>query len=157
MGHGIPAALRAAADVGKITISDVILNKPGRLTNEEYEVMKKHAELGVGIVERIEQNTEEHEFLRHARIIAGTHHEKWDGTGYPAGLAGAEIPLEGRLMAIADVYDALISQRPYKMPLSTEEAEGIIDAGSGVHFDPRLVDVFHMVAESFAKVAKSYK
>ncbi|MDR2671001.1 MAG: response regulator, partial [Oscillospiraceae bacterium] len=118
-------------DVGKIAISDLILNKPGRLTPEEFEEMKNHASVGVDVIRRIEQTTAENAFLHHAKIIAGTHHEKWDGSGYPAGLSGKEIPLEGRLMAIADVYDALISARPYKKPFSVEEAERIIDEGKG--------------------------
>ncbi|MDR0380410.1 MAG: response regulator, partial [Oscillospiraceae bacterium] len=141
-------------DVGKIAISDLILNKPGRLTPEEFAEMKNHAAVGVDVIRRIEQTTAENAFLHHAKIIAGTHHEKWDGSGYPAGLKGREIPLEGRLMAIADVYDALISARPYKKPFSVEEAERIIDEGKGAHFDPTLVTVFHKVARQFAEVAK---
>ncbi|MDR0671098.1 MAG: response regulator [Oscillospiraceae bacterium] len=142
-------------DVGKIAISDLILNKPGRLTPEEFEEMKNHASVGVDVIRRIEQTTAENAFLHHAKIIAGTHHEKWDGSGYPAGLRGKEIPLEGRLMAIADVYDALISARPYKKPFSVEEAERIIDEGKGAHFDPTLVMVFHKVARQFAEIAQS--
>jgi putative two-component system response regulator len=143
-------------DVGKIAISDRILNKPGRLTPEEFEEMKRHTVVGVEAVDKIAKSTAEHAFLVHARIIAGTHHEKWDGSGYPAGLSGADIPLEGRLMAIADVYDALTSSRPYKEALSVQEAEAIIEAGRGIHFDPVLVDVFRLVADSFAKIAESH-
>ncbi|MDR1576898.1 MAG: response regulator [Deltaproteobacteria bacterium] len=141
-------------DVGKIAISDAILNKPGKLTPEEFEVMKKHAAIGVEAIEKISAKTEEHAFLRHAGIFAGTHHEKWDGTGYPNNLAGLDIPLEGRLMAIADVYDALISKRPYKPPLSTADAERIIIEGRGTHFDPALIDVFSQVTEQFAEIAR---
>jgi putative two-component system response regulator len=144
-------------DVGKIAISDTILNKPGKLTPEEFEEMKRHATVGVDAIERIENGTAEHEFLYHARIIAGTHHEKWDGTGYPMGLRGKDIPLEGRLMAIADVYDAVISTRPYKRPLTTEEAVRIIEAGKGTHFDPTLVDVFLGVADRFAEIAMCHR
>ncbi|MDR1978276.1 MAG: response regulator [Synergistaceae bacterium] len=144
-------------DVGKIAVSDVILNKPGKLTDEEFEKMKAHVIIGLKAIERIEKNTAEHEFLRHAKIIAGTHHEKWDGSGYPWGLSGKNIPLEGRLMAIADVYDALISQRPYKKPFTTTEAEKIIEAGRGSHFDPVLVDVFHMVSGRFVEIVDQYK
>ncbi|MDR3231185.1 MAG: response regulator [Synergistaceae bacterium] len=143
-------------DVGKIAISDTILNKPGKLTPEEFEEMKKHVTVGVDAIARIENNTAEHAFLDHARIIAGTHHEKWDGTGYPLGLRGKEIPLEGRLMAIADVYDALISTRPYKKPFSTRDAERIIEEGRGTHFDPLLVDVFHRESDRFARIADSH-
>ncbi|GHU30353.1 two-component system response regulator [Betaproteobacteria bacterium] len=141
-------------DVGKIAISDLILNKPGKLTDEEFNIMKNHVTIGVAAIKRIEKNTEEHAFLRHARLIAGTHHEKWDGTGYASGLIGQDIPLEGRLMAIADVYDALISVRPYKKVFSTQEAMQIIEDGRGTHFDPVLVDVFSKVADRFAAVAR---
>jgi putative two-component system response regulator len=144
-------------DVGKIAISDAILNKPGKLTAREFEVMKKHVTFGVKAIERIAKKTAEHAFLLHARIIAGTHHEKWDGSGYPNGLREREIPLEGRLMAIADVYDALISSRPYKRANSPKEAAKVIEAERGTHFDPVLVDVFHLVADHFAEVAKMYR
>jgi putative two-component system response regulator len=143
-------------DVGKIAISDTILNKPGKLTDEEFETMKTHVIIGVDAIERIEATTSEHEFLHHAKIIAGTHHEKWDGSGYPWGLSGGNIPLEGRLMAIADVYDALISARPYKPPMSVQEAEAIIEAGRGKHFDPVLVDVFHKTSDRFAEIVSHY-
>jgi putative two-component system response regulator len=143
-------------DVGKIAISDMILNKPEKLSPGEFEIMKSHVEIGVKAIERIEENAEEHTFLRHARLIAGGHHEKWDGSGYPAGLKGLAIPLEGRLMAIADVYDALISMRPYKSPLSTGEAKKIIEEGSGSHFDPVLVKIFSKVADQFAEIVRKY-
>jgi putative two-component system response regulator len=137
-------------DVGKIAIMDNILNKPGRLTPDEFEEIKKHTTLGVRIIEKIESNTSESEFLKYAKVFAGTHQEKWDGTGYPMGLAGEDIPLQGRLMAIADVYDALVSDRPYKKAFSHEEAVRIILDGKGTHFDPVLVDVFEQVADQFA-------
>jgi putative two-component system response regulator len=140
-------------DVGKIAISDAILNKPGELTPEEIVQMQKHVPIGVEAIDRIAKKTTEHAFLLHARTIAGAHHEKWDGSGYPAGLRGRDIPLEGRLMAIADVYDALISRRPYKQPIPTADAERIIIEGRGTHFDPVLVDVFQLVADSFADIA----
>jgi putative two-component system response regulator len=151
----IPAA--QLHDVGKIAISSDILNKPGKLTPQEFEEMKKHVTVGVEAIERIAGKMEEHAFLRHARIIAAAHHEKWDGSGYPAGLRGREIPLEGRLMAIADVYDALISTRSYKKPIPTQEAEKIIGEGRGSHFDPVLVDIFFMVADRFAEIAESHR
>ena len=134
-------------DIGKIAISDMILKKPGNLTKDEYEEMKKHAVFGVKIIERIEAESEESELLNHAKIFALTHHEKWDGTGYPNGLRGDNIPLQGRIMAIADVFDALISERPYKKAFAHEEAVKIIIDGKGTHFDPVLVDLFIKINE----------
>ena len=142
-------------DVGKIAITDLILNKPGKLTSEEFEIMKTHVTVGVDAIEKIMRHTEKHAFLHHALLIAGTHHEKWDGTGYPVGLKGANIPLEGRLMAFADVYDALISERPYKKAFTHEEACKIIEEGSGTHFDPVLIDVFKKIKDSFDVAAKN--
>ncbi|MDR0839152.1 MAG: response regulator [Oscillospiraceae bacterium] len=141
-------------DVGKIAISDLILNKPGKLTDEEFKIMQTHAEIGEGIIRQIEIEANEHTFTKHARLIAGGHHEKWDGSGYPAGLKGTDIPLEARLMAIADVYDALVSARSYKRPMSTDEAKQIIEDGRGTHFDPTLVDVFSGVSDRFAAVVR---
>ena len=141
-------------DVGKIAITDLILNKPGKLTPEEFEIMKTHVASGVDAVGRMINNTVEHSFLNHTLVIAGTHHEKWDGTGYPTRLKGANIPLEGRLMAIADVYDALISVRPYKKAFTHEEACKIIEDGAGTHFDPALVDVFRKVEDEFARIVR---
>jgi putative two-component system response regulator len=129
-------------DVGKIAISDSILQKPGRLTNEEFEEMKKHAAFGVQIIKRIEASTSASDFLKYAEIFAGTHHEKWDGSGYPNGLAREAIPLQGRIMALADVYDALVSERPYKKAFSHAEAVKIIQEGKGTQFDPVLTDIF---------------
>jgi putative two-component system response regulator len=143
-------------DVGKISISDSILDKPGKLTNEEFTIMKGHCNIGVNAIRRIKKNTSENDFLYHAEIFAGSHHEKWDGSGYPNGLAAEQIPLQGRLMAIADVYDALISPRPYKDAMSTTVARRIIEDGSGSHFDPTLVEVFLMVEEGFAAIAKAF-
>ena len=140
-------------DVGKIAISDTILNKPGKLTPEEFEIMKTHVTVGIDAIKKIMSNTNEHAFLNHALLIAGNHHEKWDGSGYPAGLKGTDIPLEGRLMAIADVYDALIAIRPYKKAFTHEEACKIIEESSGTHFDPVLVDVFRKIESEFARVA----
>jgi len=132
-------------DIGKIAISDLILNKPGKLTEEEYEKMKEHAFFGFKIIERIEADSEESELLNHAKVFALTHHEKWDGTGYPNGLRGYNIPLQGRIMAIADVFDALISERPYKKAFSREEAIKIINDGRGKQFDPVLIDLFMQI------------
>ncbi|MDR1870674.1 MAG: response regulator [Deltaproteobacteria bacterium] len=140
-------------DVGKISISDAILKKKGKLTEAEFEEMKTHTTIGASIIDRICDSLpkDNHQFMNQAKILALTHHEKWDGTGYPYGLAGEEIPLQGRLMAIADVYDALISERPYKSALSHEMAERIIIAGAGAHFDPRLVAAFQKVSWKFAQ------
>jgi putative two-component system response regulator len=132
-------------DVGKIAISDRILQKPGRLTDEEFGDMKKHTVFGVQIIERIEASTSASDFLKYAKIFAGTHHEKWDGSGYPNALAGENIPLQGRIMALADVYDALVSERPYKKAFSHAEAMKIIQDGKGTQFDPALTDVFGAV------------
>ncbi len=142
-------------DLGKIFISDAILNKPGRLTAEEFDIMKTHAAKGVEALRRLEKDEDVLFFLQHAEAIIGTHHEKWDGSGYPAGLKGEGIPLLGRLMAIADVYDALTSERPYKKPFTTEEAGKIIIEGAGKHFDPKLVGVFRKVAGEFAAIASN--
>ena len=144
-------------DVGKIAITDLILNKPGKLTEEEFEIMKTHVTVGVDAIEKIMSNADEHAFLRHTLSIAGTHHEKWDGSGYPVGLKGRNIPLEGRLMAIADVYDALISERPYKKAFTHEESCEIIEAGSGTHFDPILVEVFRSVQDEFSRVSQEFR
>ncbi|MDR0851520.1 MAG: response regulator [Clostridiales Family XIII bacterium] len=136
-------------DVGKIAIRDDILNKPGKLTLEEFEIMKTHTTEGVKAIQRIAKQVAINDFLEYASLIAGNHHEKWDGTGYPNGLAGEAIPLLGRLMALVDVYDALVSSRPYKEAMSAEEARDIIVAGKGTHFDPRLVDIFERVFNDF--------
>jgi putative two-component system response regulator len=140
-------------DVGKIGISDTILNKPGKLTPEEFEIMKKHAIIGEEAIDSIMKLSKKNDFLHHAKIFAGTHHEKWNGTGYPRGLKGATIPLQGRIMAIADVYDALIAKRPYKEPLSAAESKEIILQGAGSHFDPALVELFQDIAAEFEIIA----
>ncbi|MDR0198074.1 MAG: response regulator [Oscillospiraceae bacterium] len=142
-------------DVGKISISDNILCKPGKLTPEEFEEMKNHTLFGGKVIERIQERTTSQTFLDYTRTMAITHHEKWDGTGYPHGLKGKGIPLEGRLMAIVDVYDALVSERPYKKPFSHEEAVRIIKEGSGTQFEPTLVDLFLAEEENFKIAAAS--
>jgi len=136
-------------DVGKIYIKDEILMKPDKLTNEEFDEMKKHAIYGVEIIRKIEESTTENEFLKYAEILAGSHHEKWNGRGYPYGLKGDEIPLHGRLMAIVDVYDALTNDRPYKKAFSHEEAMEIIIKEKGEHFDPSIVDVLQIHEKEF--------
>ncbi|MCL2444186.1 MAG: HD domain-containing protein, partial [Treponema sp.] len=129
-------------DLGKIAIPDSILNKPGPLTNEEFEKMKTHSLESVSIIEKAIKETGDAEFLQNAKVIAAYHHERWDGTGYPYGLKKYDIPLQARLMAIADVYDALVSERPYKKAFSHEEALQIIKDASGKNFDPVIVEVF---------------
>ena len=141
-------------DVGKIGVTDLILNKPGKLTPEEFEIMKTHVTVGVDAIERIMLHANEKAFLNQTLLITGTHHEKWDGTGYPVGLRGLDIPLEGRLMAIADVYDALITVRPYKKEFTHPEACKIIVDGSGTHFDPVLVDAFQKIEDVFEMISK---
>ena len=126
--------------------------------------MKKHTLFWVQIIEEIEKGIpigpksagprSSSSFLTHAKIMAGTHHERWDGKGYPYGLAGETIPLEGRLMAIADVYDALVSVRPYKAPLPHEQAARIIAEGKGTQFDPKLTGIFCLVSDKFKQVAR---
>ncbi|MDR1109156.1 MAG: response regulator [Deltaproteobacteria bacterium] len=136
-------------DVGKMAIEESILNKPGRLTAEEFEAIKKHTVFGVDILDRVGASRDIHQFLRLAKVFAGTHHERWDGSGYPCGLRGEEIPLAGRMMAIADVYDGLTSVRPWKKAFSHAEAVREIVNGKGSHFDPLIVDVFSDVADEF--------
>lgn len=136
-------------DVGKIFISDNILRKPGQLSGDEFEDIKIHTHVGKQIVEKVEILASESEFLKFAKIFAESHHEKWDGTGYPKGLKGKEIPLLGRVMAIADVYDALVSVRPYKNSYTHEEAVAIIKDGAGSQFDPELVKIFLRVSDKF--------
>jgi putative two-component system response regulator len=139
-------------DLGKISITDVIVNKPGKLTETEYDLMKTHAVEGERIIDEIISRTGEGEFLRNAKLFAGSHHERWDGKGYPRGLKGEEIPLQGRIMAVVDVYDALVSERPYKKAFPEEEAVKIISENSGSHYDPKIVDVFLKVREAFKAV-----
>lgn len=124
-------------DVGKIGIPDAILQKSGKLDEAEWAVMRRHAQIGAEIIGEHDSG-----LLRMARSIALTHHEKWDGSGYPNGLAGEEIPLEGRIVAIADVFDALTSVRPYKPAWPVEEAVALLRRESGRHFDPELVELF---------------
>ncbi|MCL2168595.1 MAG: response regulator [Defluviitaleaceae bacterium] len=141
-------------DIGKITVSDSILSKPGPLTAAEFEEMKTHTSFGKAIIARIQSKVVDNGFLEYAEIFAESHHEKWDGNGYPHGLKGPEIPLLGRVMAIADVYDALVTKRPYKAAFSHETAVETIKASSGSHFDPALVEVFLSVHEQFRDVSK---
>jgi len=142
-------------DVGKIVITDLILNKPGSLTAEEFGIIKTHAAEGVRIIDSIIAESGDGAFLQNAKLFAGNHHERFDGTGYPNGLKGVEIPLHGRIMALVDVYDALTSDRPYKRAFSHEEALKIITESNGSHFDPKITDVFLEIHNQFADINAS--
>ncbi|MBF0389143.1 MAG: response regulator [Desulfamplus sp.] len=143
-------------DIGKVGVPDSILLKPGRLTDEEFEEMKKHTIYGRDIIAASEKSLGEESFLNLAREIAYTHHEKWDGSGYPEGIKGDAISLSGRIMAIADVYDALISKRVYKAPFPHQKAVEIIAKGKGNHFDPDIAQIFIEHEEEFRLIALKY-
>ena len=143
-------------DVGKIAIRDNVLNKIGKLTDLEFEEIKKHAAFGGAVIDRIKESTSEQAFLEYAKIFAVMHHERWDGSGYPNGLKGEEIPLLGRLMAIADVYDALRSERPYKRAYTHDESVRVIAESGGTHFDPILVTLFLSVADEFDRIPRTH-
>jgi len=145
-------------DIGKVGIPDHILLKPGRFTPEEFEIMKTHTTLGRDAIVAAEKRLGvEMPFLAFAKEIAYSHQEKWDGSGYPEGLSGDDIPISGRLMAVADVYDALICRRVYKEGMPHEKAVAIITEGRGSHFDPDMVDAFLECADEFRKIAKLYE
>jgi putative two-component system response regulator len=139
-------------DVGKIAIPDSILNKPCKLTEDEFAIMKTHAAEGERIIDQIVTRVGHGAFLQNAKLFAGYHHERWDGRGYPYGLAETDIPLQGRIMAVADVYDALVSLRPYKKAFSSEEALSIIRAGAGTQFDPLIADAFCAASSQFQAI-----
>ena len=144
-------------DIGKVGIPDKILLKPGKFMPEEFEIMKKHTTLGRNAILQAEKELGiEVSFLKLAKEIAYYHHEKWNGSGYPMGLAGNDIPISARLMAVADVYDALISRRVYKMGIPHENAVDIISEGKGTHFDPDIVDAFLELQEEFKTIANRY-
>lgn len=140
-------------DIGKVGIPDHILLKPGALEPEEFEIMKLHVHYGHQAIEAVQKRLGVLPFLRLAAEIALNHHERWDGTGYPQGLVGVDIPLSGRIMALADVYDALISRRGYKPPYGHQQAVDIIRQGRGRHFDPELVEIFEERHELFRDIA----
>lgn len=147
-------------DIGKVGLSDNILLKPGKLTEEEFEEMKKHTTSGCLAIEKAEQKAtgaESEKFMRLAKEMSHFHHEKWDGTGYPGGLSGENIPLSGRIMALADVYDALISPRVYKQAFPHEVARSLIVELRGKHFDPDVVAAFLAVEEEFMRIAREIK
>lgn len=144
-------------DIGKVGIPDRILLKPGKLTTEEFEIMKTHTTKGFDALENAERQLGmEVDFLQAAKQIALSHQEKWDGSGYPQGLLGDEIPVAARLMAIADVYDALISRRVYKPSMTHEEALAIMTEGRGTHFDPDMLDAFMQIGEEIRAIALRY-
>ena len=144
-------------DIGKVGIPDYILLKPGKLTPEEWEIMKTHTLLGCESIALAERDIDTSvEFLQQAKEIVRSHHERWDGTGYPDGLAGDAIPLSARLMAIADVFDALISKRVYKAAIAFSEVHKIMQEGRGSHFDPDIIDNFLSGYEEFEAIAVHY-
>jgi len=138
-------------DIGKIGVPDHILLKPGKLDDKEWEIMREHPQFGAEII-----GEHESEILKTSKVIAMTHHEKWDGSGYPLKLKGEEIPIEGRIIAIADVFDALTTERPYKKAWTVEDAVNLIDQDSGSHFDPSLVLLFHEVLPSILDIKEQY-
>lgn len=144
-------------DIGKVGIPDHILLKPGKLTPDEWAIMKTHSQLGSDAIALAEREAERPvEFLGMARDIAHYHHEKWDGSGYPEGLAADAIPISARLMALADVFDALTSWRVYKPPIPFDESVAIIREGRAQHFDPDVVDAFLACLDDFAAIAAHY-
>lgn len=144
-------------DIGKIAVSDTVLNKPGKLTDEEFAIMKTHTTEGRKIIESAISKVEGDVYLKEARNMAGYHHERWDGKGYPEGLHGEVIPLSARVMAVADVFDALVSPRIYKPPFPLEKALSIIQEGAGTQFDPKVVEVFMESIDEVVKVMNKYK
>lgn len=144
-------------DIGKVSTPDEILMKPGPLTKEEFEIMKEHTIVGEEALRKIHDELPNEMFLTHALEIAISHHERWDGSGYPYGLSGDAIPLSGRIMAVADVYDALISKRVYKDAFSHEKAKAIIVSSKGEHFDPIMVDAFLELEDEFVEIAAEYR
>jgi putative two-component system response regulator len=143
-------------DIGKVAIEDSVLLKPGKLTDEEFAEMKKHTVYGRDAIHGAVKKLGPDSFMRYAEEIAYTHQEKWDGSGYPQGLKGEDIPISGRLMAVADVYDALISHRVYKKPFSHTKAVNIILEGKSSHFDPDMVDAFMDIQEEFRQIALQF-
>ncbi|WP_143698115.1 HD domain-containing phosphohydrolase [Vibrio sp. qd031] len=144
-------------DIGKVGVPDSVLLKPGKLTADEFETMKLHPVIGAKALSIAESQMGSSSFLHVAKEISLTHHEKWDGSGYPYGLTGEEIPLSGRLMALADVYDALISKRVYKPAFSHQKALAIIVEGRGTHFDPDVVDSFLKIGAEFVEIARKFQ
>jgi putative two-component system response regulator len=144
------ATLAPIHDIGKVGVADRVLNKPGALTADELAEMRRHPELGREVIERAARDigAREDDVLVMAKEIVYTHHEKWDGTGYPQGLRGTEIPITGRLMALVDVYDAAVTRRVYQAPMSHDDTVALIAKGRGTHFDPAVVDSFLEVSSA---------
>lgn len=143
-------------DLGKVSIPDHILLKPGKLTMEEFDIMKGHTTSGKEAIETIMYDLPDEQFLKHALEIAYCHHERWNGSGYPCGLKGEEIPLSARIMALADVYDALINKRVYKPAFTHEKAIEMIMEGRSTHFDPEIIDVLVEIQHQFTQISKDY-
>lgn len=146
-------------DIGKAELPSAILQKPGKLTKEEYTIIKTHTTLGLRIISQMEQKHQlsQFSFIRYAKEVAYYHHEWWNGEGYPLGVKELQIPLSARLMALADVYDALMSKRVYKDAFSHEFARNIIVQSAGIQFDPLLVEMFLRVEDQFQKIFHQYK
>jgi putative two-component system response regulator len=158
--HYIGLLTRSAPlhDIGKVGIPDHVLLKPGKLNAEEWEIMKTHTELGAIAIDKAEKDVNEPvEFLSLSKDIVRYHHERWDGMGYPRGLAKDEIPLSARIMAVADVFDALISKRVYKEPFTLKKSIEIIKSERGKHFDPDIIDTFMTVTDKFVEISNKYK
>jgi putative two-component system response regulator len=155
----IPLLARAAIlhDVGKIGISDSVLLKPSKLNNEEYRIMKRHTVIGADILDDMYRRTPTQSYLLYAKTIAWGHHERWDGRGYPSGLKGEEIPPTARIMAVADVYDALVADRIYRTAMSHREAHELIMSGRGTQFDPVVTDIFDRVSSDMAAMRYDIK
>jgi putative two-component system response regulator len=143
-------------DIGKVAIPDCVLLKPGRLSDEEFGIMKAHTTMGAETLAAAALKFPKAKYLRMAREIAESHHERWDGAGYPKGLKGEEIPLSGRIVALADVYDALVSRRVYKAAMTHVTARSIIMEGRGTHFDPRVVEAFLAAEQQFKEVLQRF-
>ncbi|MEE0027848.1 MAG: HD domain-containing protein [Atopobiaceae bacterium] len=143
-------------DIGKILVSDTILNKPGRLTADEFKIMQSHTTAGREIIERAAAAVSEPTYLDEAKRLAEFHHEKWDGSGYPTGRSGEDIPLSGRIMAVADVFDALVSKRSYKVGFPLDKAFSIIEEGMGSHFDPQIATAFLHARPEVERIAREH-
>jgi len=144
-------------DIGKVGIPDYILLQPGRLDDNAFSIMKTHAMIGFKTLTEALKKAPEAAYLHVAALIARSHHEKYDGTGYPDGLKGDKIPLSARIFALADVYDALVSKRPYKEPFTHDRARNIIVDGKGTHFDPRVVEAFLVCETEFIEIHEAYR